>query len=780
MRSTPTGPAACIDVTVNSAARAREQGWTAAKVLALLHNRLGVEPPADLTLKLRGWLGDFGAAQQATMRLVRLPDPSLWRVVEPAAAGGVVARVGPAMAVVDEAALALIAEALAAHGVRLEATTPATAAGPLLGARRDEAAPLAGHDLQTLRGKPLREFLQSAATNKRDVTFMHQAANQRSPKRHTVTPRYVDHRMNGYYLVATTEAGTDRAFKLDDIFGVALEEGQWALTGPENPLIVQADRTVLLEVNNPRYEAARDALAAFAELERSPEHVHTYRITPLSLWNAAAAGHDETAMLGSLREFSKYDLPANLVADVQDYAARYGRLRLVREGDGLALEADDSLHHYRACNIADTSSPSSCGRCRRHRLQVRADRRGHLKQALVEIGYPAQDLAGYVSGAGLRWSRCGMSHSAADHSACATTKRARWMSSGRAAAAHGGSGAMVLPCGAGKTMVGLGHAVAAAGPDADPLLRHDRRSPVDRRDAGQDDARPDRHRRVHRRPEGGPAGDGDNLPDPDLPPAQAERRERWRPEYPHLDLFTSRDWGLIIYDEVHLLPAPVFRITAEIQARRRLGLTATLVREDGREKDVFSLIGPKKFDLAWRVLEKQGWIARPSAGRCGWRCRRNDGWPTPWPRTATRSIASPPRTRRNSPCCAGCWRCTRDDNVLIIGQYLDQIEPIAAELDAPLITGKTRQPRSANGCTTTSGTGRVKRLVVSKVANFAIDLPEANVAIQVSGTFGSRQEEAQRLGRVLRPKADGGRPTSTPSSPATPTTRTSPPSANSS
>jgi hypothetical protein len=213
-------------VTAASAARAREQGWTAAKLLALLHTRLGAEPPADLTLKLRGWLGDFGAAQQATMRLVRLPDPSLWRLVEPAAGSGVVARVGPTMAVVDEAALAMIAEALAAHGVRLEATTPATAAGPLLGARRDETAPLAGHDLQTLRGKALREFLQSAAANKRGVALMHQGANQRSPKRHIVKPRYVDHRMTGYYLVATTEAGADRAFKLDDIFGVALEEGQ--------------------------------------------------------------------------------------------------------------------------------------------------------------------------------------------------------------------------------------------------------------------------------------------------------------------------------------------------------------------------------------------------------------------------------------------------------------------------------------------------------------------------------------------------------------------------
>jgi DNA excision repair protein ERCC-3 len=523
---------------------------------------------------------------------------------------------------------------------------------------------------------------------------------------------------------------------------------------PENPLIVQADRTVLLEVNNPRYEAARDALAAFAELERSPEHVHTYRITPLSLWNAAAAGHDEAAVLGALREFSKYDLPANLVADIQDYVARYGRLRLVKDGAALVLESDDALlitelQHSRHIRpfIVRALGPA--------RLQVRADQRGHLKQALVEIGYPAQDLAGYVSGAALRVelrpeTRAGRPFGLRDYQQAAVD--AFWAAGG----SQGGSGTIVLPCGAGKTMVGIGAVVAA---QAQTLIlcfgttavrqwiaELLDKTTLDPADIGEytGDLKEVRPVTVttyqiltyHRRAKGG-ASDG-GL------------------EYPHLDLFRSRDWGLIIYDEVHLLPAPVFRITAEIQARRRLGLTATLVREDGREKDVFSLIGPKKFDMGWRVLEKHGWIAQADC----WEIRvalpperRLEYAVADDSKEKYRIAAENPEKltvlRRLLAMHAG-------DNVLIIGQYLDQIERIAAELGAPLITGKMGN-RLRERLYDDFRHGRTKRLVVSKVANFAIDLPEANVAIQVSGTFGSRQEEAQRLGRVLRPKRDGGK-----------------------
>jgi DNA excision repair protein ERCC-3 len=523
---------------------------------------------------------------------------------------------------------------------------------------------------------------------------------------------------------------------------------------PENPLIVQADRTVLLEVNNPRYEAARDALAAFAELERSPEHVHTYRITPLSLWNAAAAGHDGEAILGSLREFGKYDLPGNLVADIVEYIGRYGRLRLVRDGDRLVLESDDrllitELQHSR--HIV----PFIVGPLADHRLEVRADRRGHLKQALVEIGYPARDLAGYVAGAALPiaardTTRGGRQFSLRDYQQDAV--QAFWAGGG----ADGGSGTIVLPCGAGKTMVGLGATIAA---QAQTLIlcfgttavrqwiaEILDKTTLDPNDIGEytGDVKEVRPITVttyqiltyHRRQRGG-AHDG-GL------------------EYPHLTLFNQREWGLIIYDEVHLLPAPVFRVTAEIQARRRLGLTATLVREDGREKDVFSLIGPKKFDLGWRLLEQHGWIAQAAC----WEIRVA----LPADQRLAYAVADDSHERyrlaASNPDKLAVLRrllaMHADDNVLIIGQYLEQLDVIADEFGAPLITGKVAN-RQREKLYEDFRRGRVKRLVVSKVANFAIDLPEANVAIQVSGTFGSRQEEAQRLGRVLRPKADGGK-----------------------
>ncbi|MCC6628333.1 MAG: DEAD/DEAH box helicase [Chloroflexi bacterium] len=523
---------------------------------------------------------------------------------------------------------------------------------------------------------------------------------------------------------------------------------------PENPLIVQADRTVLLEVNNPRYEAARDALAAFAELERSPEHVHTYRITPLSLWNAAAAGHGGEAILDSLREFSKYDLPGNLVADVAEYVARYGRLRLLRDGEQLVLESEDrllitELQHSRQI------TPYIIAPLTEQRLLVRADRRGHLKQALVEIGYPAQDLAGYVAGTPLALAlrdptRGGRAFGLRDYQQAAVD--AFWAGG----SADGGSGTIVLPCGAGKTMVGLGATIAAQaqtlilcfGTTAvrqwiAELLDKTTLSPNDIGEYTGDlkEVRPVtvttyQILTYHRRRKGG-ANDG-GL------------------EYPHLDLFNQREWGLIVYDEVHLLPAPVFRVTAEIQARRRLGLTATLVREDGREKDVFSLIGPKKFDLGWRLLEQHGWIAQADC----WEIRVA----LPPERRLAYAVADDGhdkyRLAASNPDKLAVLRrllaMHADDNVLIIGQYLDQIEGIAHEIDAPLITGKLAN-RQRERLYEDFRIGRTKRLVVSKVANFAIDLPEANVAIQVSGTFGSRQEEAQRLGRVLRPKADGGK-----------------------
>lgn len=522
---------------------------------------------------------------------------------------------------------------------------------------------------------------------------------------------------------------------------------------PENPLIVQADRTVLLEVNNPRYEVARDALAAFAELERSPEHVHTYRITPLSLWNAAAAGHGGETILDRLRELSKYDLPDNLVTDIRDYVGRYGRLRLIRLEGELLLEADDSLiitelQHSRSI------SPFILRPLSTRQLVVRSDRRGHLKQALVEIGYPAQDLAGYMAGTALpvRLRSQGLNGRAfamRDYQRSAV--EAFWAAGGL----EGGSGVITLPCGAGKTVVGIGTMEAVGAQTlilcyGTTAVRQWIAEILDKTEVEASDI-------------GEYTGDQKEIRPITVTTYQiltyhAQRRKNQPvegPEYPHLELFSSRDWGLIIYDEVHLLPAPVFRITAEIQARRRLGLTATLIREDGREKDVFSLIGPKKFDLAWRVLEQQGWIAQAEC----WEIRVAM---TPERRLAyvvADDVQQKYRTAAENPdkivVLQRLLTMHRDDNILIIGQYLEQLETIAATIDAPVITGKMPS-RARERIYDDFRQGRIRRLVVSKVANFAIDLPEANVAIQVSGTFGSRQEEAQRLGRVLRPKADGG------------------------
>lgn len=512
-----------------------------------------------------------------------------------------------------------------------------------------------------------------------------------------------------------------------------------------NPLIVQSDRTVLLEVDNPRYEAARDALARFCELVKSPEHVHTYRITPLSLWNAAAAGVSVEAMLGTLEELGKFPLPGNVRADIVDYVARYGRVKLERrDGDLLLTSTDDILitelqHHKQV-------QPFLLARPDRLSLQVDPARRGHLKQALVKIGFPVEDLAGYVPGAPLEialrpnrrdgrpWALRGYQQEAVD---------LFWARG----AARGGSGVIVLPCGAGKTMVGLG-AMAQVG--AQTLIVCTNTVAVRQWMAEIRDKT-----RVPDEALGEYTGEVKELRPVTLTTYQClTYRKRGTDEFPHLALFDAQDWGLIVYDEVHLLPAPVFRITAEIQARRRLGLTATLVREDGREDDVFSLIGPKKYDVPWRELEKQGWIAQavcheirlrlPEEHRmlyalAGDRDKYAVAAQNPVKFAVARELAE-----RHA-----------EDNVLIIGQYLEQLDALAAHLQAPLVTGKTPN-REREKVFERFRRGELKRLVVSKVANFSLDLPEANVAIQVSGTYGSRQEEAQRLGRILRPKQDGG------------------------
>jgi len=499
------------------------------------------------------------------------------------------------------------------------------------------------------------------------------------------------------------------------------------------PLIVQSDKTLLLEVDHEGAEAARRDIAPFAELERAPEHIHTYRVTPLGLWNARAAGHDAEQVIDALLRHSRYAVPQGLLVDIAETMARYGRLTIEKDpAHGLVLRTTDRpvleevLRHRRI-------EPLLGERVDPDTILVHPSERGHLKQQLLKIGWPAEDLAGYVNG----------------EAHPITLREDGWVMRPYQRQAvegfwHGGSGVVVLPCGAGKTIVGAG-AMAAAGATTlilvtntvaarqwkDELLR---RTSLTEKEIGEY------------------SGTRKEIRPVTIATYQVLSVRR-RGVYPHLELLDARDWGLVVYDEVHLLPAPIFRMTADLQARRRLGLTATLVREDGREGDVFSLIGPKRFDAPWKDIEAQGWIApadcvevRVTLGQA---------------ERMAYAVAEADERYRLASCTPAKERVVQDlvarhtgEPTLVIGQYLDQLDTLAERLDAPLITGETTVAERQR-LFQAFRSGEVGLLVVSKVANFSIDLPEASVAIQVSGTFGSRQEEAQRLGRVLRPKGDG-------------------------
>jgi DNA excision repair protein ERCC-3 len=501
----------------------------------------------------------------------------------------------------------------------------------------------------------------------------------------------------------------------------------------DRPLIVQSDKTLLLEVDHPAAAECRKAIAPFAELERSPEHVHTYRLTPLGLWNARAAGHDAEQVVDTLLRFSRYAVPHPLLVDVAETMARYGRLRL--EADrvhGLLLVSTDAPVLEEVLR-SKRVQPLLGQRVGADAVAVHPSERGRLKQALLKLGWPAEDLAGYVDGeshaislAEQGWSLRAYQREAAE---------SFW---------HGGSGVVVLPCGAGKTIVG---AAAMARAQATTLILV----------TSTVAARQWKDELLHRT----------SLTESEIGEYSGARKEirpvtiatyqvmatRRKGVYSHLELFDARDWGLIVYDEVHLLPAPIFRMTADLQARRRLGLTATLIREDGHEADVFSLIGPKRYDAPWKDIEAQGWIAPASCVEV------RVTLPEP-ERFAYASAEPDDRYRLAATSRTKLALAERlvvlhpDEPTLVIGQYLDQLDELGERLDAPVIKGDTpvkeRQRLYAE-----FRAGRLSLLVVSKVANFSIDLPEASVAIQVSGTFGSRQEEAQRLGRLLRPKADG-------------------------
>lgn len=513
---------------------------------------------------------------------------------------------------------------------------------------------------------------------------------------------------------------------------------------PTNPFIVQGDRTILVEVDNPKYAEARDALAPFAELEKSPEHIHTYRLTPLSLWNAAAAGLTAAEMIEVLGKYSKFPLPTNLAPDIAETVSRYGRVKLERHGEHLRLVCDDRPLLEELARqpkvrsfLGDRLDPTS--------FQVDAAFRGVLKQALIGVGYPAEDLAGYTEGAALpihlrTVTRSGLPFHVRDYQREAADV---FYAGGDA---RGGSGVVVLPCGAGKTIVGIAAMalmqkstlVLTTGITA---VKQWKREILERTDLTEDQVAEY-------------TGEVKEIAPVTLATYQIlTHRNDKKDEFPHFKLFDQRDWGLIIYDEVHLLPAPVFRVTAQIQARRRLGLTATLIREDGKEADVFSLIGPKKYDVPWRELETRGWIAEANCTEIR--------VALPEPLRMEYAVAewrNKYRLASENPAkedvVARLLERYRDSRVLIIGQYLKQLREMKKRFNLPLITGQTPQ-NERDQLYDAFRRGEQRHLILSKVGNFAIDLPDANVLIQVSGTFGSRQEEAQRLGRILRPKAGG-------------------------
>jgi DNA excision repair protein ERCC-3 len=507
---------------------------------------------------------------------------------------------------------------------------------------------------------------------------------------------------------------------------------------PDAPLIAQSDHTILLEAQHPRHDEARDALHAFAELVKSPDYIHTWRITDLTLWNASSSGHSADEVVATLQALAKYPVPEALIASIRSKMGRFGRLRLERDGEWLLLVADDARDLDEVVNLKVASDLLGSRAPGGYRISPK--KRGELKQVLLAAGRPVQDLAGYDDG------------DAFEIRLSPTLKDGRpWaMRDYQLAAADafhggpaGGSGVVVLPCGAGKTVVGI-TAMARLGMrtlilcTGHTALQQWKREILDRT----------------------------SLREEDVGEYSAERREirpvtlttyqllTWRPSDdappPHFRLFYEANWGLVIYDEVHLLPAPIFRESAYLQARRRLGLTATLVREDGREGDVFALIGPKRFDLPWKQLEQQGWIAE---ARCvEVRVALSDSDRERYvsaPAKAKFDLAS--KNARKGAVLDALLQRHADEPVLVLGSVVDQLGFLSRKLGFPVVTGETPIDER-DALYDRFRRGEIRVLGLSKVGNFSVDLPSASVAVQVSGTWGSRQEEAQRLGRVLRRK----------------------------
>lgn len=507
------------------------------------------------------------------------------------------------------------------------------------------------------------------------------------------------------------------------------------------PLILQSDFSLLLDVHNPLFDEARGRLSAFAELEKSPEHIHTYRMSPLSLWNAASAGLTSESILETLSLYSRFPVPPSVRAYIESTVSKFGKIVLIDGGEGkIEIQIEDERVHREILSqktiirlIAEENG----------KLFVPLLNRGFLKQALIDIGYPTEDKAPLVDGEPLELSlrtptaASGKPFRIRDYQADAVKAFYRPNTPGT------GYGVVVLPCGSGKTVVGIGvlnelQCAALILTTNISAVRQWKEELLDKTTLSADQI-------------GEYSGETKEIKDITVATYQILT---WRggsgEEFPHFSVFMKRNWGLIIYDEVHLLPAPVFRITAEIQAMRRLGLTATLIREDGREKDVFSLVGPKRYDVPWKDLEQSGWIASAECVeiRIGLPQEDQISYAVAGKRGKYR-IASENRLKLDV--MKKLVARHSGESIIVIGQYLSQLQSAAEVLNAPLINGQTPTALREELYSRFKA-GEVKIIVVSKVANFAIDLPDASVAIQISGTFGSRQEEAQRLGRILRPK----------------------------
>ncbi len=500
------------------------------------------------------------------------------------------------------------------------------------------------------------------------------------------------------------------------------------------PLIVQSDRTLLLFTDSPEFEEARGEIGIFAELVKSPEYVHTYRITPISLWNAASAGWSAERIIGSLRRYSRFEVPENIIFEVKEYIGRYGKLKLITREGRLVLQAEDEL--FLQIVLGNKKAARYIVRRLGEReLEVERYARGYLKLALIKMGYPVEDWAGYSDGEPFHFRVTNLRYRPYQRDAI----EAFYLNGSE----KGGSGVVVLPCGAGKTIVGIGvmeklqtkTLIVATSTIA---VRQWKEELLDKTDIKEEDI-------------GEYTGDVKEIKPITVTTYQMlTHRRRKGEDFKHMALFELQNWGLIIYDEVHLLPAPVFRITAELQAKRRLGLSATLVREDGKEDEIFALVGPKRYDAPWKLLEKQGWIAKAICFEIRVEMPQQLKLRYASASHKEKYVIASTNPEKEKALDMILSRHS-GDQILIIGQFIEQLKKVASRLGAPLITGSTPNDQRKK-LYERFKKGEVKVLVVSKVANFAIDLPTAKVAIQLSGTFGSRQEEAQRLGRILRPK----------------------------